>query len=284
MPDDTTNALDARLQTPPAQETSMQEQAATPLHLEIVDKMPSPKQPKFLKLSPALEEAILLHDTRGKSWVRVPLQLLDDPQFEALPDATKFHLIGLMMFIRRSGFNYLPNNEEFLRRKLGANTRIDLEKLRFFGFLIGAKRLKTKEVVATVTGALIRQDLRGEDLNTHTADEMRDQERGNPAAVGAGKSKFSYEQCFAFAEWQKKSGQLISGRLIENVGGLARMYEKEGSADLQISLWLNPESAPPPPPKPKPDCTLCFGSGMMNPDGRGARKCDCLKAQKEAKP
>jgi hypothetical protein len=254
----------------------------SPIHIEMVDKMPSPKHPKFLKLSPALEEAMLLHDTRGKSWVRVPLALLDDPKFESLPDATKFHLIGLMMFVRRSGFNHLPNNEEFLRRKVGANTRLDLEKLRSMGFLISVKRMRIKEVAATMTGALIRQDLIREDQNTHTADEMRDREHEKAVAVGAGGSKFSYEQCFAFAEWQKKNGQQISGRPIENVGGLARMYHKEGSADLQVSLWLNPETAPPEAPKPKPECALCFGSGMMNPDGRGARKCDCLKAQKEA--
>lgn len=232
--------------------------------------------PKFLQLSQWIAERLMLDSSKRHSWAAIPLNLLDHPDFEDLPDETKYHLLGLMLLVKRSGFNHLPADERYLRSKIGAKSPLSLSKLLTKGFLIPVKLKRTKGEKCAVNISLQQQDRTKQKQDTHTTtDEERaaDADAGAAVCVGSG---FPYKTCLAFAQHQKDTGQLIGGRPIENVGGLARTYQREGSADIQIGFFLEPETAP----KLKqadPDCTLCFGSGMMNVDGRGARKCDCRK-------
>jgi hypothetical protein len=241
------------------------------LHLDMVEaQMPSPKVPKFIKLNPELEVAMLLHDPRGKQWARIPLSLLDDPEFEDLPDATKAHLMLIMLLVRRIGFNHLPNDERFLRHKIGSNTRIDLELLRSKGFLIAAKRKRTKGVDDAAIGSSDKTRLERSRPDTDTEPKQR------AGAVVGVVSKFSYQECLQYANHLRASGQGIN-----NPGGYARSIQRSGAMDAQIDNYLHPEHAPQP-ASADPNCKLCFGSGMHVVAGKGARKCECRQTRKEA--
>ncbi len=261
--------------------------AETSSRLELIaesKKRARPRAPKFLKLADWIADRLMLESSKRHSWAAIPLSLLDHPEFEELADETKWHLVGLMMLVKRIGFNHLPNNGEHLQRKIGAKSSIDLAVLMKKGFIlpvkneVKSKRIKSEKcaIEGDVDRFLQQQDRTKQKQDTHTTtDEQSAADADAGAAVGAG-SHYPYKTCLAFAQHQKDTGQLIGGRPIENVGGLARTYQREGSADIQIGFFLNPETAP----KLKqadPNCTHCFGSGMMNPDGRGARKCDCRK-------
>lgn len=82
------------------------------------------------------------------------------------------------------------------------------------------------------------------------------------------RSKYSYEECFAYAKNLVTSG-------INNPGGYATTIHRSGEADSEIEIFLHPEKAT----KPRqfnPDCLKCFGVGTQIVDGKGARPCpDC---------
>ncbi len=265
--------------------------AETSSRLELIaesKKRARPRAPKFLKLAEWIADRLMLESSKRHSWAAIPLSLLDHPEFEELADETKWHLVGLMMLVKRIGFNHLPNNREHLQRKIGAKSSIDLTVLMKKGFVLPvkneAKSKRTKSEKCAIEGAPYRslQQQERTKQDTHTTDigdvEKQSAARvdASAAVVGAG-SVYSYKDCLAYAQHLKDAGQLIGGKPIQNVGGLARTFFREGSADLQIGFFFNPETAPPPPKQADPNCTHCFGSGMMNPDGRGARKCDCRK-------
>lgn len=238
--------------------------------------MPSPETPKFIKLSPALEAMMLLHDPRGKSWVRVALSLLDDPTFEALPDATKFHLIGLMMLVRRVGFNHLLNDEEYLRRKIGANSKLDLSLLLSSGFLIATKRLKTKRDAATLSAATTRHDTNRVDETKTRHETTRDDATAAPRDGVRVLSEFQFEDVIAFVKDMKETGQKVSGRQIENAGGLAQRLHESGKADSEIRAFKERQQNPPRPRNT--NCPRCFGSNMETVAGKGARPCPECRA------
>lgn len=259
-------------------------------HLESVSRKHNvSRAPKFLKLADWLADRLMLESSKRHSWAAIPISLLDHPDFEELPDETKWHLIGLMMFVKRMGFNHLPNNEEHLRRKIDADSPINLSLLLKKGFISGvkneSKRKKTKTERCADDGAddfsLQQQPQdRTEQDSTHTTNNGDGQNVAQAdagAAVGAG-SIYPYKTCLAFAQWQKDTGQLIGGRPIENVGGLARTYHREGSADIQIGFFLNPESAPKQ-RQADPNCQKCFGNGMEVIEGKGARRCACRERE-----
>jgi hypothetical protein len=239
--------------------------SGTRLDLVETESTPISKRQKYLKLADWIVESISLHDPRAKQWVRVPLSLLDHPDFEGLPDATKYHLIGLMLLVRRVGFNHLPNNERYLRDKIGAKTEINLELLRSKHFLIASKRKRTKDGAATDKCAAIRQDRIRVDKTQHDTE---------PDAKGACMcSKFSYEQCLAYAD-------SLTAKGIHNAGGYARAIQRSGEADAQIERFIHPDPTPSPTPtlkQPDPNCPKCLGAGMEVVKGKGARRCDCLE-------
>src|SRR2546423_1280994 len=76
-------------------------------------------------------------------WIKLYIELLDDYVFQHLPDNTKFHFIGLNLLAMRMG-NRLPNDPDYLARKIGANTPIDTAFLLSKKLLIPCKRLMTK--------------------------------------------------------------------------------------------------------------------------------------------
>jgi hypothetical protein len=84
-------------------------------------------------------------------------------------------------------------------------------------------------------------------------------------------SEFSYEQAFALVSIWKREGRIVSGRPIENPGGLARKLHVEGTADAEMRLMLNPPRRREFTDQP---CTRCFGAGMETVPGKGARACE----------
>lgn len=265
------------------------------LRLEIIEpprnQMHSRRRcaPKFLKLAERLAEKLLLESNKGRYWAAIPLWLLDDQEFESLPTVAVAHLLLLSLYVKRTGFNHLPNDPEFLARKVGRKEPLMLELLLAKGFLNPVKRKRTKGEPCADLRALQQQHNTGTETSTaHTTTDEQSAAAADAAAGCAEKRNFSYEPlsrhdldvCRRFAQWQKESGVLISGKPIQNVGGLARLYHKEGSADYDTDIWLNPEKAP----KRKqadPNCLKCYGSGMevvKTSEGRdAARPCGCRK-------
>jgi hypothetical protein len=71
---------------------------------------------------------------RGPTWIKLYNRLLDDYGFAQLPDAAKWHLIGIFLLASRHN-NRIPADPAWLARQLSAVDAIDLSVLERSGFI-----------------------------------------------------------------------------------------------------------------------------------------------------
>ncbi|NVL90741.1 MAG: hypothetical protein HWN69_07080 [Desulfobacterales bacterium] len=72
---------------------------------------------------------------RNPSWIKLYTVLLDDDDFESLPDNSKLHLVLLWLLAARRG-NKLPNDEAKLTKKLPIYGQVSLQPLIDGGWLV----------------------------------------------------------------------------------------------------------------------------------------------------
>ena len=65
---------------------------------------------------------------RNPPWIKLHNQLLENYEFECLPDASKAHLLCIWMFASRTN-NKLRNDAKWIGRKIGANSKVDIDLL-----------------------------------------------------------------------------------------------------------------------------------------------------------
>jgi hypothetical protein len=71
---------------------------------------------------------------RNPPWIKLHNHLLDDYDFECLPDATKCHLLCIWMLASRTNNEMIFDNS-WVKRKIGANSNVDLDLLVRVGFI-----------------------------------------------------------------------------------------------------------------------------------------------------
>lgn len=71
---------------------------------------------------------------RSPPWIRLYNDLLDDYAFAQLPDASKWHAVGLWLLASRFD-NKIPADPEWIARRIGAGTAVDVENLVSAGFV-----------------------------------------------------------------------------------------------------------------------------------------------------
>jgi len=72
---------------------------------------------------------------RDPTWIKLYNRLLDDYAFGLLPDARKWHLIGIFLLASRHN-NRVPRDPAWVSRKIGAHMPVDLAMLERAGFLV----------------------------------------------------------------------------------------------------------------------------------------------------
>lgn len=71
---------------------------------------------------------------RNPPWVKLHRDLLEDYDFEQLPDVTKAHALLLLLLASRLE-NEIPNDADWIARKIGARSKVDIAKLLESRFL-----------------------------------------------------------------------------------------------------------------------------------------------------
>ena len=71
---------------------------------------------------------------RDPAWIKLYARLLDDYGFATLPDNSKWHLVGIFLLASKQG-NRIPGDPRWVRKKIAARTRVDLEALLAAGFI-----------------------------------------------------------------------------------------------------------------------------------------------------
>ena len=72
---------------------------------------------------------------RDPTWIKLYNRLLDDYAFGLLPDARKWHLVGIFLLASRHN-NRVPRDPHWVARKIGAHMPVDLAMLERAGFLV----------------------------------------------------------------------------------------------------------------------------------------------------
>jgi hypothetical protein len=76
---------------------------------------------------------------RNPPWIKLHAALLDDYEFARLQDASKAHLMGIWILASKHG-NKVPADPEWIARRIGATSRVDLEVLIAAGFISRLRR------------------------------------------------------------------------------------------------------------------------------------------------
>src|SRR5882757_9426958 len=71
---------------------------------------------------------------RGPTWIKLYNRLLDDYAFAMLPDAAKWHLIGIFLLASRHA-NRIPCDPQWLARQIGASSPVNLALMERGGFI-----------------------------------------------------------------------------------------------------------------------------------------------------
>lgn len=103
---------------------------------------------------------------RNPPWIKLHNSLLEDYEFECLHDASKGHLLCIWMLASRTE-NKIPYDSEWVGRKIGASTPVDLDSLITAGFLVSNQPLPDVEhnasaVIADDKQSAIPEERRGE--------------------------------------------------------------------------------------------------------------------------
>lgn len=71
---------------------------------------------------------------RTPPWIKLHNELLEDYEFECLPDASKAHLLCIWLLASRTD-NNIKADPRWIQRKIGANSDVDIDILVSSGFL-----------------------------------------------------------------------------------------------------------------------------------------------------
>jgi len=107
-------------------------------------------------------EKLQHYKNRNPTWIKFYTALLDDADFETLPDSSKLHLILLWLLAARKG-NRLQNDEAKLTKKLPIYGQVNLQPLIDGGWLIPTNDSK---MIASCYHQKRREEKRREDKKT----------------------------------------------------------------------------------------------------------------------
>lgn len=65
---------------------------------------------------------------RNPPWIKLHNEILDSYEVAALPDASKWHLIGIYLLASRCN-NYIPDDPAWIGQRIGARSPVDLDAL-----------------------------------------------------------------------------------------------------------------------------------------------------------
>jgi hypothetical protein len=131
---------------------------------------------------------------RPLPWIKLETKLLDDPDFERLPDEAKFWYVGLLLLRRKLG-ELLPFDAQYLTRKISASRELDLELLLEAGFIFFPRRQtaqpkpqKVKGLIGAQTASNGRHvcapDIEGEEIESRGRGE-----RGDVSSLTGGEAR-----------------------------------------------------------------------------------------------
>lgn len=178
------------------------------------------------------------------TWVKLYPAMLENFAIASLSDSLKWAYIGLICLAARTN-NEIPDNLEWIRRRINLNAKIDLEPLIEAGLIERVEVSSTNSRAALepfYTGSRAASEGLYAQAEAEAEAESREQRkssssRGRRAATAAAaaisqephRSGHSFAECERFVTATKPHAT--------NPGGLARHLYRTGEEDARISAW-----------------------------------------------
>ena len=189
---------------------------------------------------------------RNPPWIKLHNELLETYEFEALPDAMKWHVVGIRLLASRLD-NRIPADAEFIRRRIGALEPVDLDALLSAGFLTylddrastppaPRKRSASKARAPRKQNAITEGE--GEGEREGEKRERTDTFVEGDASVANGRTANGRTAGDEAKLAEYIGSDAAAGRLAERVGGTSAtavlaMFGPNGTDPM---VWRNPET------------------------------------------
>ena len=160
---------------------------------------------------------------RTPSWIKLYNDFLDNYEYACLQDASKSHLIGIMLLASRSE-NRIPADEKWISSKIGATNEIDLQELIDHGFIVSDQPLSSDSKV-------LAECSKNQDV-TASLEKRREEKRREEKKTPMSSSR-STDVSEIFDYWVLVMGKTAQSRLTDKRRKCIEARLKEGySVDL----------------------------------------------------
>ena len=123
---------------------------------------------------------------RTPPWIKLHNELLEDYEFECLPDASKAHLLCIWLLASRTE-NKIKADPRWIQRKIGANSDVDIDGLVSAGFL----QLNQEVTDCSQDASKMLQSLQNDAIPEREGEQRESRAEGeNKPAKKSGRSVF----------------------------------------------------------------------------------------------
>jgi hypothetical protein len=133
---------------------------------------------------------------RTPPWIKLHQETLEDYDFARLPDASKAHALCIMLLASRLE-NRVPADPDWIARKIGARSRVDLDVLLSSGFVEFADAERKHHASATLDECLQDACIEGE--GEKSREEAEAERAGARAAAASGGTPVNPEDSYCEA-------------------------------------------------------------------------------------
>jgi hypothetical protein len=152
---------------------------------------------------------------RDPTWIKLYNRLLDNYEFGLLPDASKWHLIGIFLLASRYK-NRIPADVNWVSARIGATSVVDLTMLANSGF-VTVDHICSEPLAITYQSSIPENKVKLEQVEEELTSDKSDISKPEPQPV---KKRTPYPEAFetfwreyptdalmskknAFAQWQR---------------------------------------------------------------------------------
>lgn len=178
---------------------------------------------------------------RNPPWIKLHNHLLDNYEFECLPDASKAHLLCIWMLASRTQ-NNMPMDSKWIKRKIGASEDVDLEILLKYGFIELNQELQDAEQGAS---KVLVPEEKSRDREEAEAEKSKEESLSGKPDVRIVIEHFNSVTGQKLKAGTKSHSENISGRLsdgysVDDLKVVIDFKNGEWSKDPKMAQYIRP--------------------------------------------
>lgn len=186
-------------------------------------------------------ESFQHYKDRNPPWIKLHNHLLDNYEFECLPDASKAHLLCIWMLASRTQ-NKMPMDSQWIKRKIGASSNVDLDVLVKYGFIELIQELPIVERYASKP-LVSEEERRGE----AEAEKRREESLSGKPDVTSVINHFNLItgqklKASAKSHSENISARLSEGHSVEDLKLVIDSKYKEWVNDSKMAQYIRPST------------------------------------------